>query len=105
MLFENVTGIEGRVEVAGLRAVVGMFLKWKLERRGESQSGDPTWTLRAVLSYQKDSMLLHPKMRKRIFIKLNSQKSYEAVPYEDADIKVEGNNLSVERVTLCPVEQ
>jgi hypothetical protein len=103
MLIHNVNGIEGRVEVLGLRAVVAMFIRWSLERRGESQSGTPTWTLRAALSYQKDSLLLNKKLTKRIFVKLSSEKSYEVVPLDGVPLVVEGSDLRIEGVTLCPV--
>jgi hypothetical protein len=103
MFIDRVNGIEGRVEIKGLRAVVGMFIRWSLERRGESQSGDPTWTLHAALSYQKDSLLLNQRLTKRYFVKLNSEKSYEVVPLDGVPLVVEGNNLTIEGVTLCPV--
>ena len=67
---KHLTGIEGQVELTGYRAVVAMFLRWTLERRGEDGSGQPVWTLRASLSFQKDSMLLNPTLGKKITVKM-----------------------------------
>lgn len=103
MGLDHINGIEGRVEVTGLRAVVGMFIRWSLERRGESQSGMPTWTLHAALSYQKDSLLTNRKLTKRVFVKLSSESSFEVVPLDGVSLVVDGNNLTIEGATLCPV--
>jgi hypothetical protein len=103
-MYRNIRGVEGRVEVTGLRAVVAMFVRWSLERRGESQSGKPTWTLRAALSYQKDSLLTNPRLAKQIICKVDSHKSLLVVPGPDSEMKVDGQSLSIEGVTLCPVE-
>ena len=104
MSISNISGTEGRVEVTGLRAVVAIFLRWSLERHGVSQSGEPTWILRAALSYQKDSLLGNKKLNKKIYIKYRPTKMFEVIPEAGTEITVEGTSLVVKGVTLCPVE-
>ena len=100
----HTTGIEGRVELVGYKAVVAMFLRWTLERRGEDGSGQPIWTLRASLSYQKDSHLNNKALKKRITIK-SPLGEYLVEPLPDADLKIEnGTQLRIEGVTLCRIE-
>lgn len=103
------TGIEGQVELVGYKAVVAMFLRWTLERRGEDGSGHPVWTLRASLSYQKDSMLLNPSLKKRITIKYTNAgtvREYVCEPMPDfvPFIDKVSDKYTVEAVTLWPVE-
>jgi len=100
------TGIEGQVELVGYKAVVAMFLRWTLERHGEDGSGQPVWMLRASLSYQKESMLLNPALKKRVTIKLQDREYIcepvgEAAPYIDKNT----DKYTIEGVVLCPVEK
>lgn len=100
------TGIEGRVELSGYKAVVAMFLRWTLERRGEDGSGQPIWTLRASMSFQKDSYLGNPKMEKKIFIKSPGFGAYEVVPVPGEEMTIENETqIVVQGVTLCRVEE
>lgn len=101
----HMTGIEGRVELVGYKAVVAMFLRWTIERRGEDGSGFPIWTLRASLSYQKDSHLRNPKLKKRITIK-SQLGEWLVEPLENAELKVEHETqIIIEGVRLWPVEK
>jgi len=102
----HMTGIEGQVELVGYKAVVAMFLRWTLERRGEDGSGQPVWTLRASLSYQKDSMLLNPALKKKILIRWpsNEVECKPSVGYE-LFIDKKTDKLVVEAVTLWPVQR
>jgi hypothetical protein len=95
----NVNGIEGQVTLVGYKAVVAMFLRWSLERRGDKGSATPSWTLRAVLSFQKDGHLLNDAMKKAITVKLNGSE-WLLEPLPGAPIKIEQNRLIVEGVTL-----
>lgn len=105
MRLNHTTGIEGQVELVGYRAVVAMFLRWTLERRGDDGSGNPVWKLRASLSFQKDSHLLNPALKKRIIVR-SPLGEYRCEPIEGAGIALEhGTQLVVEGVTLWPVEQ
>lgn len=103
---KHTTGIEGQVELVGYKAVVAMFLRWTLERRGEDGLGHPVWTLRASLSYQKDSMLLNQGLKKHITIKL-ADREYVCLPFGDAKpyIDKQTDKFVVEAVTLWPVEK
>lgn len=105
------TGIEGQVELVGYKAVVAMFLRWTLERRGEDGSGHPVWTLRASLSYQKDSMLLNKALKKKIRIKYtNTDKTVseyicEPMPDNVPFIDKQTDKYTCEAVTIWPVDQ
>lgn len=108
LVIQSVSGYDGQVELAGVRAVIGIFLNWTIKRRGETPSGTPSWTLRAVFSYQKDS-LLNSKQRKVIKIKYpsnnaNENKWYEVKLNDGVEIKIEQNRLVIEGAILCPVE-
>ena len=105
LILSKVSGLEGQVELVGLRAVVATFLRWSIERRGESRSVDPSWTLRGVFSYQKDSILTNPAMTKRIKIKFPNGGWYECVLDYGVSIKIEGDRITVEGVKLWPVGQ
>jgi hypothetical protein len=81
-----------------------MFLRWTLTRRGEDGSGEPIWTLRASLSFQKDSHLLNKALKKKITIK-SQLGEYVCEPLNGAAIVLEnGTQLVVEGVKLCRVE-
>lgn len=103
LLIRSISGEEGRVELAGARAVVGTFLRWTLERRGENPLGEPRWTLRAVFSWQKDSLILADKYRKIIRIKFPPNGPwYEVKPDDGVTLKIEQERLVVEGAT-CQV--
>jgi len=95
----NINGIEGEVSLVGYKAVAAMFLRWSLERRGDKGSDTPSWTLRAVLSFQKDSFLTRESVEKRITVKLNGG-VWELRPLEGVEYKVDQNRLVVDGVTL-----
>ena len=76
----TINGLEGQVVLVGIRAVVGTFYRWNLTRRGEDDAGNPRWTLRAFLSYQKAGFLLSEKHRQTIRIKVPPDKWYEVRP-------------------------
>lgn len=98
MQLNNINGIEGQVALAGYKgAVAAMFLRWSLTRR-EERSFDGSWTLRAVLSFQKDSLLRNKAVGKRIFVKVSGAE-WELVPVNDSPLVVEDGVLTVERVT------
>lgn len=109
LTIHRMNGDEGQVELTGLKAVVGVLYKWSLERReGNSSGGLPSWTLRASLSYQKETLLPNPKYSKQVLLKLPSlsepNKWYLATPEPDAPMKVEDGRLTIEGVTLCPAD-
>lgn len=105
MKINHTTGIEGQVELVGYRAVVAMFLRWTLTRRGEDGSGNPVWTLRASLSFQKDSHLLNKALKKKITIR-SPLGEYVCEPVGGSEIVLEhGTQLVVEGVKLCRVEK
>lgn len=104
IIIRSATGDEGQVELVGVRAVVGIFLRWSLERRGENPS-DARWTLRAVFSYQKDSILGNPGMKKRIKIRFPKGSWYEVVPEPGVSPRIEQERYVIEGATLCQIEE
>lgn len=99
----HVTGLSGRVEISGLRAVVADFSHWSLTRLEETQSGVPVWSLRAVCLYHKDSFLLSDRFAKKVYLVIDKEKSYEARILDGDPIEVEGDELRIKGVTLWPV--
>lgn len=101
----HMTGIEGQVELVGYKAVVAMFLRWTLERRGEDGSGFPIWNLRASLSFQKDSMLLNKAMKKKITVK-SQLGEWTIEPLDGSELKLEHETqLVIEGVKAWPAGQ
>lgn len=98
-LLSAINGFEGRVELAGARAVAAMFQQWWLRREGP---GDDAWALRAVLSYQKDSLMKHPKFKRRVVVKDHTSGVwYEVRSPEGREPKIDGEYLTIEGATLC----
>ena len=98
-LLSAINGFEGRVELVGARAVAAMFQRWSLRRAG---SGDDTWVLDAVFSYQKDVLLKHPKFKRKVLIKEHTSGVwYEIVPPNGEEPKITGESLTIEGATLC----
>lgn len=103
IIIRSATGDEGQVELVGVRAVPGIFLRWNLERRGETPS-DARWTLRAVFSFQKDSILSAASMKKRIKIRFPKGSWYEVVPAPGTEPRIEQERYIVEDCTLVRIE-
>ena len=100
LVIRSATGDEGQIELVGVRAVVGVFLRWNLERRGEDRSGNPSWTLRAVLSYQKDSILRNDSMSKKVKIHFPRGSWYEVLPEEGVAPVIEQERYVIDGATL-----
>lgn len=100
VIIRSASGDEGQVELVGLRAVVGIFLRWNLERRGETPV-DARWNLRAVFSFQKDSILKNEAMKKRIKIRFPKGSWYEVIPEPGVVPRIEDERYIVENCTLC----
>lgn len=99
----SINGYEGRVELVGARAVAGLFQRWSLRREG---SGDSPWSLHAVLSYQKPSLLFHPKFKRRVMVKeYTSGVWYEIRLPDGGEPKVEGDELTMQGAQLCRADQ
>lgn len=99
LIISAINGFEGRVELVGARAVAGLFQTWSLRREG---SGDDSWALHAVLSYQKDSLLKHPKFKRKIVVKEHTSGVwYEVRPPQGTEPTISGTDLDIEGCTLC----
>lgn len=107
LTISEIRGLDGKIELRGIGAVVALIQKWKLERRGDDGSGNPTWTLRAALSYpapgQPAPMLMNPGLPKRIWLNLSKQETLEAEIV--GDLRVEGEQLVIEGVRVWPRAQ
>jgi hypothetical protein len=103
MSFINaINGFEGRVELVGARAVAAMFQTWSLRREG---SGD-AWSLHAVLSYQKDVLLKHPKFKRKVLVKEHASGIwYELSRPDGAEPEIKDGKLTMEGATLCRADQ
>jgi hypothetical protein len=101
----NVRLAGGRVRCTGLDAVVAIFSRATLERRGETGSGEPIWTLHAVLSYQNELLLGNAAFEKEYVLDAWEGKKYRAIPQPEAAPRIEDGHLIIEGVTLCPVEK
>lgn len=97
----NVNCYGGSIRVVGLDAVVGIFSKATLERRGENGQGQPVWTLHAVLSYENELLLKSDSFKKKFLIEPWKDKTYEAIPQEGVEIKYDAGHLIIEGVTLA----
>ena len=101
LVLRNITGDEGQIELVGVRAVVGVFLRWNLERHGEEgPDSQPSWTLRGVLSYQKDSILRNDSMTKKVKIHMPRGSWYELVTYPTTRVSLEQERYVMDGVTL-----
>jgi hypothetical protein len=98
----EINGFEGRVELAGARAVAAMFQRWSLRREGPGDA----WTLHAVLSYQKDVLLKHPKFKRRVMVKEHTSGVwYEVKPPEGGSAVIEADQLTITGGELCRTDQ
>ena len=98
-LISAINGFEGRVELVGARAVAALFQQWSLRREGP---GDSAWALHAVLSYQKDSLMKHPKFKRRVVVKEHTSGVWYEIRFpEGQEPKIDGERLSIEGATLC----
>lgn len=105
-MLTEVNGFEGRVQLSG-RAVAGLFNRWELRREG---SGEWAWSLHAVLSYQKETLLRHPKFQRKVLVKVVGVDPYKGVWYEvrvpeGASLQINGDDLSIKGAALCRADQ
>lgn len=98
-IFRSFSGKEGEISIPGLGAVVGTFHSWTLKRSEENASGNPKWTLQAVLSYSNASLMSNAAITKHITLVLNKKMKFELCGYES--LKLEGASLLVEGVVQC----
>lgn len=98
MRLNNINGIEGQVTLVGYKGVAAIFQRWALERRGDKGLETPSWNLRAVLSFQKDSLLRNDAVNKRITVKINGS-DLVLNPMPGVNYVIENNVLKVEGVT------
>jgi hypothetical protein len=99
MVIRSFSGREGEIFIPGLGAVVGTFHQWTLRRPEENATGNPRWTLQAVLSYSNQTLLLNDMLEKRFTLVLNKTRKIELCGYES--MKLEGNSLLLEGVIQC----
>lgn len=93
----TISGLDGKVEVKGLGAVVALIQKWTLERRAESGSAGPTWTLRAFLAYQNNAWI-KTKSKRIITLNLDNRITFLAEVVGDPEWQIDGDSLVIEGV-------
>lgn len=96
----SISGLDGKVEITGLGAVVALLQKWNIERRAEDGSAGPTWTLHASFSYQNDVLMKKTSAKRRLTLKVNDKITYFAEAIEGAEWQVTGNRLTIEGVRV-----
>lgn len=100
MYIRNLRGAQGQITVPTIGAVVAEFQSWNLQRREESRSVNPVWTLHAVFRYQNDLLLTNDRLTKLIRLQLNDKTKIDVCNWES--MKVDGVQLVVEGVVQCP---
>lgn len=99
MLIRSLRGTQGQITVPSLGAVVAELQSWNLQRREESGSGNPIWTLHAVFRYQNDLLLKNDALEKLIVLRLNKETKIELCSWES--LSIEGVQLIAEGVVQC----
>lgn len=99
-LFDSISGLDGKIEIAGLGLVIALIQRWKLERRAVPGSDETTWILRASLAYQNDAWISKSSGKRRLTLNLDTRITFLGEPEEGAIWKIEGNSLTVEGVRV-----
>lgn len=102
-LFDSLSGLDGKIEIVGLGAVVALLQRWNLERRSDEGSAEATWNLSAFMSYQNDALIAKSTAKRRLTLNMGkdysgNQKVILAESTEGSTWKVEGNSLTIEGV-------
>jgi hypothetical protein len=98
MIARSFKGVEGKIIVPGLGAVVATLSSWTL-RRDENGGAGPRWTLHAVLSYQNETLLKNEGLQKKIICILSKDQKFELCSWET--YRLEGSALICEGVIQC----
>jgi hypothetical protein len=95
-------GSSGKVEVPGLGAVPAIFSSWTLLPQEGGAATRPTWSLRAVMSYQNDSMLTNGDLPVAFICQLSRSKVLVLCGHKS--LQLQGSTLLVEGLIPCRPE-
>ena len=97
----SVAGKEGSIRIPALGTTIGRFANWTLKRRGDDGPKEGLFDLRAALSYVNPHLFNHPEYsaKREIRLRLNKQTQFTVEGGEN--VRLEGNTLIMEKVTLC----
>ena len=102
-IISSFTGKEGSIRIPSLGTVIGQFGNWTLKRRGDGGPKEGSYDLRAALSYVNPHLFEHPEysQKREIKVRLNKTTEYLIQEGEATRVKLEGNSLTMEGITLC----
>jgi hypothetical protein len=96
----SIGGLDGKIEIVGLGAVVALIQRWTIKRRAEDGVAGPSWTLHASFSYQNDVLMKRVGTKRRLTLKVDEKITYLAEAEEGAEWQVSGNSLTIEGVRV-----
>jgi hypothetical protein len=103
LFWQSMNGVDGKVYVPSIGAVVGTINRWHLKRPEESSPGNPgLLTLQAFFSYVNAALMNDEDIPKAVEIVLTKTKHYK-VTYER--MAFDGSALVLEGAKLCPPDE
>jgi len=97
----SIAGKEGSIRIPALGTVIGQFANWSLKRRGDDGAKEPSYDLRAALSYVNPHLFNHSEYAAKREIRVRINKQTEFRIDGGANINLDGTTLTMEGVTLC----
>ena len=95
----SIQGQEGRVQLAGIGALIGYFSHWSM-----SSPDKKTYVFTGTLGYFNEKLWKYGEERgydRRITVKIGKEKVYRLCQPDDARIEIQDRQLTMEKVTLC----
>jgi hypothetical protein len=105
-VFKRIEGKHGKVSVPSVGLEIGQMEYWLLTRREDTPSKGEAWDLRAVFSYiNQFAFTNRPDREVRIWLG-DPRRGGKQFRFEETGGRtaLDGRNLLMERVKLCPVE-
>lgn len=109
-ILKSLRGVEGQITIPTIGAIIGTFQKWTLQRREDGPSRLSGYRLTAFLSYVNPMLVNEPSLTKQITIAIRDRertvyKQYRLEVVSDAGMVLDGMSLTVEEVTIWPLDQ
>lgn len=103
LFWQSMSGVEGKVVVPAVGAVVGTINRWTLSRPEESSPGNPgLLTLKAFFSYVNPLLMNDDGITKDVLINIRKDKRYRVCGGRTA---FDGTVLTIEGASLCQPEE
>lgn len=96
---QNIQGQEGRINLAGMGALIGYFSHWSLVSPDKK-----TYIFTGTLGYFNDKLWKYGEdngYERRITVKIGKEKVYRLCQPDDAPLTIQDKQLTMEKVTLC----